>query len=79
GNLQAVIDPLHQRTVYGYDRHGQVVRITDARGGDKYLQWNEDGQLMRHTDCSGSQTAWFYDERTRLERVTDAESNSTRY
>ncbi len=56
-----------------------VVRITDARGGDKYLQWNEDGQLMRHTDCSGSQTAWFYDERTRLERVTDAESNSTRY
>ncbi|WP_139767163.1 RHS repeat protein, partial [Salmonella enterica] len=49
GNLQAVSDPLHQRTVYGYDRHGQVVRITDARGGDKYLQWNEDGQLMRHT------------------------------
>ncbi|ENT3325580.1 TPA: RHS repeat domain-containing protein [Salmonella enterica subsp. enterica serovar Javiana] len=48
--------------------------VTDTRGGDKYLQWNEDGQLMRHTDCSGSQTAWFYDERSRLERVTDAES-----
>nr|WP_252399902.1 RHS repeat-associated core domain-containing protein [Escherichia coli] len=62
-----------------YDRHGQVVQITDARGGNKYLQWNEDGQLMRHTDCSGSQTAWFYDERTRLIRMTDAQSHSTRY
>ncbi|MEC9881400.1 RHS repeat-associated core domain-containing protein, partial [Escherichia marmotae] len=62
-----------------YDRHGQVVQITDARGGNKYLQWNEDGQLTRHTDCSGSQTTWFYDERTRLIRVTDAQSHSTRY
>ncbi|MED9608449.1 RHS repeat-associated core domain-containing protein, partial [Escherichia marmotae] len=60
-------------------RHGQVVQITDARGGNKYLQWNEDGQLTRHTDCSGSQTTWFYDERTRLIRVTDAQSHSTRY
>ncbi|QUJ01859.1 RHS repeat protein [Salmonella enterica subsp. enterica] len=30
GNLQAVSDPLHQRTVYGYDRHG---RGADNRRG----------------------------------------------
>ncbi|MFP6961182.1 RHS repeat protein [Escherichia coli] len=33
GNLLAVTDPLQQNTRYQYDRHGQVVQITDARGG----------------------------------------------
>ncbi|WP_247999789.1 DUF6531 domain-containing protein, partial [Escherichia marmotae] len=37
GNLLAVTDPLQQNTRYQYDRHGQVVQITDARGGNKYL------------------------------------------
>uniref|UniRef100_UPI0035A34BF4 RHS repeat domain-containing protein n=1 Tax=Snodgrassella alvi TaxID=1196083 RepID=UPI0035A34BF4 len=35
GNLRSVIDPHKQRTHYQYDPHGQIVEITDARGGKK--------------------------------------------
>ncbi|MBP0593856.1 hypothetical protein J8I87_30080, partial [Paraburkholderia sp. LEh10] len=79
GNGVMQIDPLARRTLLHHDVWGQLIQITDARGGARQLEWNEDGQLARHTDCSGSQTCFYYDPRGRLECVTDAEGNSTRY
>ncbi|NPT38652.1 RHS repeat-associated core domain-containing protein [Paraburkholderia xenovorans] len=79
GNRIVTIDPLMQRTLYHRDAHGQVMMITDARGGERHLRWNEDGQLSSHTDCSGSVTAFYYDARGALECVTNAEGDCTRY
>ncbi|PIT58607.1 RHS repeat-associated core domain-containing protein, partial [Snodgrassella alvi] len=79
GNLRSVIDPLKQRTQYQYDPHGQIVEITDARGGKKHLRWNQNGQLIQHRDCSGTITELNYDQHNNLIAIVDAQCNSSKY
>ncbi|WP_198431461.1 DUF6531 domain-containing protein, partial [Snodgrassella alvi] len=70
---------IEQHTHYQYDRHGQVVCITDVRGGNKYLRWNENGQLIQHVDCSGSITHFYYNTAGNLTSITNAIGNSSKY
>lgn len=48
------------------------VRIIDAKGGVKLLDWSVAGQLVRYTDCSGSAREMQYDRWGQLTRTTNA-------
>jgi RHS repeat-associated protein len=78
GNLIAEEGP-EGRTEIGLDRHGQMISLTDARGGISYWTWHASGQAATHKDCSGRLTRYVYDDTGALLAQTDPAGNTTTY
>jgi RHS repeat-associated protein len=56
-----------------------AIRITDASGKHKHLQWSALGQLIAYTDCSNQTTHYRYHHDGQISEVIDAEGYRTRY
>jgi YD repeat-containing protein len=67
------------RTEIGLDQHGQMISLTDARGGVSYWTWHASGQAATHKDCSGRLTRYVYDSTGALLAQTDPASHTTTY
>ncbi len=80
GRLLSECDALNHTTVYHYPDAEDTLpeRITDARGGDVLLKWNNQGLLTQKTDCSGSVTRFTYDRFGQLISSRDAEGHTVR-
>ena len=59
-----------QITKYTYDRFGNVVTMTDARGCKESCQYDKVGRLQEKTDRNGNRTAYQYDALERLKKET---------
>jgi YD repeat-containing protein len=77
GNLTRHTTPDGGITRYIHDKRGLPLRITDAKGGVKWLAWNERAQLTQYTDCSGQTTGYAYDGWGNLKSITDALGQTT--
>ena len=72
----AEIDPRGGTRSFGYDRRGQLVRLTDRRG--RVITWEKDalGRDVRMT-ADGAVTTYAYDPAKRWQAVENAESIDT--
>ncbi|MDR1463235.1 MAG: DUF6531 domain-containing protein, partial [Azoarcus sp.] len=86
GRLTRITHPDGRHETYTYPKPEEAprtanlpVRIQDAQGGLKHLQWRETGQLAAYTDCSGKTTSYRHDHWGRTLSVTDALGRSVHY
>ena len=68
---------LGHTTTYYHDENSLIYRITDAKGGDTYRQYNEDRDLILEIDPAGNTTKYNYDDSGNLISFEDADQNST--
>ena len=59
-----------QVTTYTYDRFGNIITMTDARGCSERYEYDKIGRLVKKTDRNGSQTVYQYDALDRLKKET---------
>ena len=55
------------------------IRVTDAKGGNKYIAYTSIGQTSSYTDCSGQTTRYEYTRWGQTLAVTNALGERTRY
>ncbi len=55
------------------------IRITDAKGGTKYIAYTSAGQIASYTDCSGQSTRYEYTRWGQTLAVTNALGERVRY
>ena len=72
GRVISVVDPLGNRTLYGYDPMNRVTSITDALGEVTTLVYDLDGNLKKVTDARSGLTQFGYDTSDRETSRTDA-------
>lgn len=59
-----------QITKYTYDRFGNIVTMTDARGCKESYQYDKVGRLQEKTDRNGNRTVYQFDALERLKKET---------
>jgi len=70
------VDPYSYGTTYGYDRRGNIVRLTDRRG--IVARWYKDALDRDTLQVAGSDSTWFaYDPNKQWVAVRNAESIDT--
>lgn len=81
GRLLKTTDPLGRHEQYEYAQGPSPLPLVhiDARGGRKYMSWDNRGQMRTYTDCSGKVTSYAYDADGNLASVTDALGQTTQY
>jgi RHS repeat-associated protein len=71
--LTAIIDPLGQETLLGYNRTGQVTSLTDAKGYVTNWSYDVQGRLTSKQFADTSTVTYTYENTTsRLKSITDA-------
>ena len=66
-------------TRYQYNSKGQIIRIEDAKGGNKHVGYHVTGDVAWFRDCSGKMTKWDYDFLGRLIKLTEASGTTEEY
>ena len=59
-----------QVTKYTYDRMGNVLTVTDSRGGTEYFEYDKIGRKLRKTDRNGNRIEYQHDALERLVKET---------
>jgi len=85
GRLASIAHSDGTREAFQYPEPGQSrtanlpIRLIDARGEAKHLEWNSAGKLVSYTDCSNKTTRYHYSFWGGLLAETDALGQSTRF
>jgi RHS repeat-associated protein len=78
GDLLETLDPVGNRTRYGYDEHGRLQEVTDPRGYvTKHRAWDSFGNAGEVEDPLGNVTTRTFDLRGRLGRQADTMGRET--
>lgn len=77
---EAVIDKNGYRTVYEYDEHKNLVKVTDHDGKSTSMTYDDKNNLTDRYDKKNNHTQYIYDPSgIYLKKVIDAEGNETEY
>jgi RHS repeat-associated protein len=77
--LERVIDPLGQVTLYDYDARGNQVAAAYPDGAKVSMQFNARDLPVQGTDANGNTWQWQYDAEGKLVAETDPTEATTRY
>jgi RHS repeat-associated protein len=78
GRVTEQLDPLGNRTTFGWDLERQIATRTDARG-NTWTEYYAGNVLLEQTDPLGNAWLYDYDQQLRLTAVTDPRGNTTTY
>jgi RHS repeat-associated protein len=70
-SLSKRIDANGKETLYDYDIHGRLIKVTDAAGNFTQYTYDNLGNLKTIADAEGRTTIYTYDILGRLTRITD--------